>query len=211
MTAPPQSCPKIASFSSRDPLLPWGLLPTQFPGQLGLNPPKKRLRDVSGKSGQLMTMLEVHQENQPEQKWQDLLWVESFQSTFQSPFLNRTSLLRLAKHFKKPSSIKKQRKKESEVAQSCPTLCDPKDCSLLGFLHQWDFPGKNTGVGCHFLLQEIFLTQGLNPGLPHCRKMLYCQIFKSVGNNINILSKIRKDAPQIEGVNQERKWSEIKK
>ena len=31
------------------------------------------------------------------------------------------------------------------------------------FLHPWDFPGKNTGVGCHFLLQEIFPTQGLNP------------------------------------------------
>ena len=33
---------------------------------------------------------------------------------------------------------------------------------------------KNTGVGCHCLLQEIFLTQGLNPGLPHCRQILYC-------------------------------------
>ena len=31
-----------------------------------------------------------------------------------------------------------------------------------------------TGVGCHFLLQEIFPTQGLNPGLPHCRQTLYC-------------------------------------
>ena len=29
----------------------------------------------------------------------------------------------------------------------------------------WNFPGKNTGVGCHFLLQGIFLTQGLNPCL----------------------------------------------
>ena len=37
----------------------------------------------------------------------------------------------------------------------------------------WDFPGKNTGVGCPFLLQEIFPTQGLNPGLPHCRQTLY--------------------------------------
>ena len=37
----------------------------------------------------------------------------------------------------------------------------------------WDFPGKKTGVGCHFLLQEIFPTQGLNPGLLHCRQMLY--------------------------------------
>ena len=40
-------------------------------------------------------------------------------------------------------------------------------------LHPWDFPGKNTGVGCHFLLQKIFPTQGLNPGLPPCGKMLY--------------------------------------
>ena len=58
--------------------------------------------------------------------------------------------------------------------QSCLTLCDPMDCSLPRLLRPWDFPGKNTGVGCHFLLQEIFPTQGLNPGLPHCRQMLYC-------------------------------------
>ena len=37
----------------------------------------------------------------------------------------------------------------------------------------WDFLGKSTGVGCHFLFQGIFPTQGTNPGLPHCRKMLY--------------------------------------
>ena len=35
------------------------------------------------------------------------------------------------------------------------------------------FPGKNTGVGSHFLLQGIFLTQGSNPGLHHCRWTLY--------------------------------------
>ena len=39
-------------------------------------------------------------------------------------------------------------------------------------LHPWDFPGKSTGVGCHFHLQGIFPTQGSNPGLPHCRQML---------------------------------------
>ena len=39
--------------------------------------------------------------------------------------------------------------------------------------HPWDFPGKRTGVDCHFLLQGIFLTQGLNPGLPHFRQTLY--------------------------------------
>ena len=37
------------------------------------------------------------------------------------------------------------------------TLCDPMDCSP-----SWDFPGKNTGVGCHFHFQGIFLTQGSN-------------------------------------------------
>ena len=37
----------------------------------------------------------------------------------------------------------------------------------------WDFPGKNTGVSCHFLFQGIFPTQGLNLGLPHCRQTLY--------------------------------------
>ena len=39
-------------------------------------------------------------------------------------------------------------------------------------LHPWNFPGKSTGVGCHFLLQRIFPTQGLNPGLLHCKHML---------------------------------------
>jgi len=67
---------------------------------------------------------------------------------------------------------------QSEVAQSCPTLCDPMDCSLPGYRlpgygGPWGFPGKNTGVGCHFLLQGIFPTQGSNPGLPQCKQMLY--------------------------------------
>ena len=37
----------------------------------------------------------------------------------------------------------------------------------------WNSPGKNTGAGCHFLLHEIFLTQGLNPRLLPCRQILY--------------------------------------
>ena len=45
------------------------------------------------------------------------------------------------------------------IAQSCPTLCYPKDSR---FLCPWDFPDKNPGVGCHFLPQGIFLTQGSN-------------------------------------------------
>ena len=40
----------------------------------------------------------------------------------------------------------------------CPTLCDPMDCSLPGSSVRGNSPGKNTDVGCHALLQGIFLT-----------------------------------------------------
>ena len=63
---------------------------------------------------------------------------------------------------------------KSLVAQLCLTLCDPMDCSQpTRLLHPQDFPGKNIGVGCHFLLQRIFLTKGSNLDLPHCRQTLY--------------------------------------
>ena len=42
-----------------------------------------------------------------------------------------------------------------------------------GLHSPWNSPGKNTGVGSLSLLQGIFPTQGLNPGLPHCRQILY--------------------------------------
>ena len=45
------------------------------------------------------------------------------------------------------------------------TLCDPVDCSLTGLSVHGDSPGENTGLGCHFPFQGIFLTQGWNPGL----------------------------------------------
>ena len=51
------------------------------------------------------------------------------------------------------------------VTQLCPTVCDPMDCSPPGSSVHGDSPGKNTGMGCHFLLQGIFPTQGSNPGL----------------------------------------------
>ena len=59
------------------------------------------------------------------------------------------------------------------MAQSCPTLCDLTDCNLTGTSIHGDSPGKNAGMGCHFLLQVIFPAQGSNPGLPHCRQILY--------------------------------------
>ena len=57
------------------------------------------------------------------------------------------------------------------VAKSCPTLCHPMEPTRL--LCPWDFPGKNTGVDCHFVLQRIFLTQGLNSHLLYCRQIRY--------------------------------------
>ena len=53
------------------------------------------------------------------------------------------------------------------VAEMCPALLPP-----ARLLCPWDFPGKNTGVNCNFLLQGIFLTQESNQGLLHCRQIL---------------------------------------
>ena len=49
-----------------------------------------------------------------------------------------------------------------KLLQSSPTLCDPMNCCPPGSFCPWDFPGKNTEVGCHLFLQRIFSTQGLN-------------------------------------------------
>ena len=51
---------------------------------------------------------------------------------------------------------------------------DPMDSSPTGSSVHGILPGKNTGVGCYFLLQGFFLIQGSNPGLWHCRQILYC-------------------------------------
>ena len=61
------------------------------------------------------------------------------------------------------------------VTQLGPTLFNPMNCSPPGSSVLGDSPGKNTGVGCHALLQGIFQSHGSNPGLPHCRMILYCQ------------------------------------
>ena len=58
---------------------------------------------------------------------------------------------------------------------SCVWLfCDPMDGRLTRILCLWDFPGKNIGMGCLFLLQGFFPTQGSNSGLLDCRQILYC-------------------------------------
>ena len=57
--------------------------------------------------------------------------------------------------------------------QSSPTLCNTVDCSPPGSSVHRDSPGKNTGVGCHALLQGIFPMQGSNLHLLQCWQILY--------------------------------------
>ena len=62
------------------------------------------------------------------------------------------------------------------VCVRCTVVSDswqPHGVQPSRLLCPWDSPGKNTGVGCHFLLQGIFSTQGSNLGLLHCRWILY--------------------------------------
>ena len=60
-----------------------------------------------------------------------------------------------------------------KVTQSCPTLCNPMDCSAPGSSVHRIFQGKKTGVDCLALLQGTFPTQGSNRALLHCKQILY--------------------------------------
>ena len=70
---------------------------------------------------------------------------------------------------------------ERACRQLGPTPCNPVVCSPPGSSVYRVSPGKNTGVGYHALLLGIFPAQGLNPGLPHCWRILYylsqCSLF----------------------------------
>ena len=68
-----------------------------------------------------------------------------------------------------------------KVAQSCLTLCNPS----------WNSPGKNAGVGSCSLLQEIFPTQELNPGLLHHRRILYQLSYRGRPGFTELLLNIR--------------------
>ena len=71
--------------------------------------------------------------------------------------------------------------------------CDPMDCSLPGSSVHLDSPGRNTGVGCHALLQGIFPTQRSNPGLPCCRQILYW--LSHLGSHVTILPGLIPGSP----------------
>ena len=90
-----------------------------------------------------------------------------------------------------------------------------------GLYSPWNSPGQNTGVGSHSLLQGIFPTLGLNPGLLHCRQILYQLSHKGspyylVGPNVIMSpeeseSEIFKDitvlALKMEGTVRQRMWA----
>ena len=59
-----------------------------------------------------------------------------------------------------------------------PDSLRPHGLQPTRLLCPWDFPGKDTGVGCHFLLQGIFPTQGSKLGLLYCRQILYQLSYK---------------------------------
>ena len=65
------------------------------------------------------------------------------------------------------------RKWESDCHSVVSNSLWPQRLQPARLLCPWNCSGKNTGVSCHSLLQGIFLTQGLNPGLLHCRQILY--------------------------------------
>ena len=67
-----------------------------------------------------------------------------------------------------------------QIVKRYPNKGHRESCSVMsssfqphGCYSPWNSPGKNTGVGSHFLLPGIFPTQGLNPALLHCRLILY--------------------------------------
>ena len=77
-------------------------------------------------------------------------------------------------------------------------------CTKL--LRSWDFLGKSTGVGCRFLLQVIFLTQGSNPGLPHCRQMLYCLSHQGNPRKTNTKSTNKRTSEEIKSEGRRKHW-----
>ena len=86
------------------------------------------------------------------------------------------------------------------AAAYCP-LCVHVSCSVVSdslrplgleptrLLYLWYSPGKNTGVDCHFLLQRILPTHGSNPGLLHCRQILYHLSYRI--RDITLPTKVR--------------------
>ena len=68
-----------------------------------------------------------------------------------------------------------------ECLHVCTVVSDslwPHGLKPARFLCPWDFPGKNIRGGCHFLIQGVFLTQGENLCLLHCKQILYYWVIR---------------------------------
>ena len=93
----------------------------------------------------------------------------------------------------KVSNARGQGKLESV---SCSVVSDTLQRHGSGrLLYPWDSPGKNTGVGCHSLLQGIFLTEGSNPGLLHCRRIF--NLMSHQGSPIKCESEVAQLCPTL--------------
>ena len=90
------------------------------------------------------------------------------------------------------------------VTQSCPTLRIPIGYSPPGSLVHGNSPGKNTGVGCHALLQGIFPTQGSNPCLLPCRWILLCLSHQESPRILECIAY-----PFFRGPSQPRNWTRV--
>ena len=88
------------------------------------------------------------------------------------------------------------------VLHNCPTQSESENHSVVSdsqqphdlqpsrLLHPWNSLDKSTGVGCHVLFQGTFLTQGSNPGLPHCRRILYHLSHQGSSNMVLLLYQL---------------------
>ena len=82
----------------------------------------------------------------------------------------------------------------------------PHRLQLSSLLCPRDFPGKTTGVGCHSLLQRVFLTQGSNPGFLHCRRILYHLSYSARMISVSQRKKKGKERTNQKEVNDPHLW-----
>ena len=119
----------------------------------------------------------------PDISW-DTIWLTNPRNRTIVNYISCLLICRM--HLNIPSMMDNQEKKKNygkilqdhkvRVRVSCSVVSDslrPHGLQPTRLLSPWNFPGKITGVGCHFLLQRIFPTQGSNPGFSHSRQALY--------------------------------------
>ena len=95
---------------------------------------------------------------------------------------------------RRPSATADVFEKRESVSRSVMfDSLQPHGLQPTRILCPWDFPGKDTGVGCHFLLHGVFPTQGLNPGLLHCRQILYHLSYQGSHQDTTVIFNFSKD------------------